>query len=121
MDPVLEAIGRHGIVPVVVIDDGAAAPALAEALSAGGLPVAEFTFRTAAAVDAIRLAVAAHPDALVGAGSVSDPGQVDAAVDAGARFRPADRDKPRARGRGRRGAGPRDGWNKMTLVLVLNA
>jgi 2-dehydro-3-deoxyphosphogluconate aldolase/(4S)-4-hydroxy-2-oxoglutarate aldolase len=86
MDPVLEAIGRHGVVPVVVLDDGAAAPALVEALSVGGLPVAEFTFRTAAAVEAIRLAVAAHPDALVGAGSVSEPGQVDAAIDAGARF-----------------------------------
>jgi 2-dehydro-3-deoxyphosphogluconate aldolase/(4S)-4-hydroxy-2-oxoglutarate aldolase len=86
MDQVLEAIGRHGIVPVVVIDDDASAPALMEALSDGGLPVAEFTFRTEAAVAAIRRAVAAHPDALVGAGSVSDPGQVDAAVDAGARF-----------------------------------
>jgi Entner-Doudoroff aldolase len=86
MDLVLEAIAGHGIVPVVVLDDGRAAPALVEALSDGGLPVAEFTFRTPAAVDAIRRAAAAHPDALVGAGSVSEPEQVDAAVDAGARF-----------------------------------
>ncbi len=52
----------------------------------GGLPVAEFTFRTDAAVAAIRAAAAACPDVLVGAGSVLLPEQVDAAVEAGARF-----------------------------------
>lgn len=86
MDEVLDAIHRHGVVPVVVIDDALAAPALVGALADGGLPVAEFTFRTAAAAEAIRAAVAAHPGALIGAGSVLDPVQVDTAVDAGARF-----------------------------------
>jgi 2-dehydro-3-deoxyphosphogluconate aldolase/(4S)-4-hydroxy-2-oxoglutarate aldolase len=43
----------HRIVPVVVVDDAATARPLAEAMVAGGLPVAEVT-RTAAAPDAIR-------------------------------------------------------------------
>ena len=86
MEQVLEQMQRHAVVPVVVIDDPTSAPALLEALSAGGLPVAEITFRTAAAADAIRAASRAHPDALLGAGSVLLPDQVDAAVDSGARF-----------------------------------
>jgi 2-dehydro-3-deoxyphosphogluconate aldolase/(4S)-4-hydroxy-2-oxoglutarate aldolase len=86
MNTVLDEIGALGVVPVVVIDDPADAPALVAALDGGGLPVAEFTFRTAAAVEAIRAASAARPTALIGAGSVTTPDQVDAAVDAGARF-----------------------------------
>jgi 2-dehydro-3-deoxyphosphogluconate aldolase/(4S)-4-hydroxy-2-oxoglutarate aldolase len=86
MDRTLEEIAHHGVVPVVVIDDATAAAALVGALSAGGLPVAEFTFRTPAAAEAIRGAASAFPDALIGAGSVLEPAQVDVAVDAGARF-----------------------------------
>lgn len=86
MDAILDQIQAAGIVPVVVIEDPSDAPALVGALSEGGLPIAEITFRTTAAVEAIRAAVEAHPDALVGAGSVLLPEQVDAAVDAGARF-----------------------------------
>jgi 2-dehydro-3-deoxyphosphogluconate aldolase/(4S)-4-hydroxy-2-oxoglutarate aldolase len=69
----------------VVLDDAADADALAGALVAGGLPVAEVTFRTAAAQDSIR-AMAARGDLLVGAGTVLTPAQVDQAVDAGATF-----------------------------------
>jgi 2-dehydro-3-deoxyphosphogluconate aldolase/(4S)-4-hydroxy-2-oxoglutarate aldolase len=83
---IIDRITELGIVPVVVIDDPADAPALAVALRVGGLPIAEFTFRTDAAVAAIRAVAAACPDVLVGAGSVLLPGQVDAAVEAGARF-----------------------------------
>jgi 2-dehydro-3-deoxyphosphogluconate aldolase/(4S)-4-hydroxy-2-oxoglutarate aldolase len=83
---IIERISELGVVPVVVIDDPADAPALAGALRDGGLPVAEFTFRTDAAVAAIRAAAAACPDVLVGAGSVLLPDQVDAAVEAGASF-----------------------------------
>ena len=86
MNAILEQIHRLAVIPVVVLDDADSAPALLEALKAGGLPAAEFTFRTAAAVDAIRAACTAHPDALIGAGSVTLPEQVDAAIDAGARF-----------------------------------
>jgi 2-dehydro-3-deoxyphosphogluconate aldolase / (4S)-4-hydroxy-2-oxoglutarate aldolase len=81
----LDQLVRHRLVPVVVIDDASDAPALAEALVAGGLPVAEVTFRTAAAPDAIR-ALADRGDVLVGAGTVLTPAQVDAAVAAGADY-----------------------------------
>ncbi|GIG21472.1 ketohydroxyglutarate aldolase [Cellulomonas chitinilytica] len=70
---------------MVVLDDAAHAAGLADALVAGGLPVAEVTFRTAAAPDAIR-AMADRGDVLVGAGTVLTPAQVDQAVAAGASF-----------------------------------
>lgn len=73
------------ILPVVVINDAARASALGEALVAGGIPVAEVTFRTDAAVAAIR-AMASNSELLVGAGTVLTSGQVDRAAEAGARF-----------------------------------
>ena len=82
---VLTALRAARLVPVVVLDDAADADALAGALVEGGLPVAEVTFRTAAAQDSIR-AMAARGDILVGAGTVLTPEQVDQAVAAGARF-----------------------------------
>lgn len=85
MTEILDRIGAARLVPVVVLDDAASAAPLAEALAAGGLPVAEVTFRTAAAVESIR-AMSANPDMLVGAGTVLTPEQVDAAVDAGASY-----------------------------------
>lgn len=75
-----------GVVPVVVLDDAADALPLADALVQGGLPAAEVTFRTAAAADSIRAIAQAHPDVLVGAGTVLDPQQAEEAVAAGARF-----------------------------------
>src|SRR5699024_11982687 len=81
----LERIGAARLVPVVVLDDAAQAAPLAEALVAGGLPVAEVTFRTAAAVESIK-AMSALGDMLVGAGTVLTAEQVDAAVDAGASY-----------------------------------
>jgi 2-dehydro-3-deoxyphosphogluconate aldolase/(4S)-4-hydroxy-2-oxoglutarate aldolase len=82
---VLSALSDARLVPVVVLDDAADAEGLAGALVAGGLPVAEVTFRTAAAPDSIR-AMAARGDILVGAGTVLTVAQVDQAVAAGARF-----------------------------------
>ena len=85
MSDILERLAAHRLVPVVVIDDSSHADALARALVDGGLPVAEVTFRTAAAADAIR-AIAARGDVLVGAGTVLTPAQVDQAVAAGASY-----------------------------------
>lgn len=73
------------VVPVVVIDDAARAHDLAGALVAGGLPIAEVTLRTAAALDAIRT-MAARGDVVVGAGTVLTADHVDLAADAGAQF-----------------------------------
>ncbi len=81
----MEALGAARLVPVVVVDDAAHAEPLAAALVAGGLPVAEVTFRTAAAEDAIR-AMASGGDMLVGAGTVLTVEQVDRAVAAGASY-----------------------------------
>jgi len=82
---VLSALSAARLVPVVVLDDAADADALAGALVAGGLPIAEVTFRTPAARDSIR-AMTARGDILVGAGTVLTVAQVDQAVTAGASF-----------------------------------
>ncbi|GAA3796354.1 bifunctional 4-hydroxy-2-oxoglutarate aldolase/2-dehydro-3-deoxy-phosphogluconate aldolase [Cellulomonas soli] len=84
MDTLL-ALRTARLVPVVVLDDWRSADPLAAALVAGGLPVAEVTFRTAAAEDSIR-AMADRGDMLVGAGTVLSAAQVDRAVDAGASY-----------------------------------
>ena len=81
----LDRIAACGVVPVVVIDDCDAAPALGDALIAGGLPVAEITFRTSAAARAIKL-LARDPHFMVGAGTVLAPADVNRAVEAGAQF-----------------------------------
>jgi 2-dehydro-3-deoxyphosphogluconate aldolase/(4S)-4-hydroxy-2-oxoglutarate aldolase len=84
-DHVTEQLARVRVVPVVVIDDAAAAAPLARALVDGGLPIAEVTFRTPAARDAIR-EMAGVDGMLVGAGTVLRPEQVDSAVQVGAQF-----------------------------------
>lgn len=75
------AAGR--LLPVVVLRDVAGALPLADALLDGGLRAIEVTFRTPAAVGAIR---AVADKLLVGAGTVLTVAQVDQAVEAGARF-----------------------------------
>jgi 2-dehydro-3-deoxyphosphogluconate aldolase/(4S)-4-hydroxy-2-oxoglutarate aldolase len=74
------------LVPVIVIDDPASAPALGRALSAGGLPCAEVTFRTAGAREALARLAGECPDVLAGAGTVLTPAQAKDARDAGAKF-----------------------------------
>jgi 2-dehydro-3-deoxyphosphogluconate aldolase/(4S)-4-hydroxy-2-oxoglutarate aldolase len=86
MHPILRQIAELGIVPVVVIDDAAHALPLAQALLDGGLPIAEITFRTAAAEEAIRTIANALPDVLLGAGTVLTVEQAQRAIAAGARF-----------------------------------
>lgn len=82
---ILTELEQHIIIPVVVLNDAADAAPLGDALVAGGLPVAEVTFRTAAAADSIKT-MSERGDILVGAGTVLTPEQVDQAVDAGARY-----------------------------------
>ncbi|MEY7978345.1 bifunctional 4-hydroxy-2-oxoglutarate aldolase/2-dehydro-3-deoxy-phosphogluconate aldolase [Streptomyces pilosus] len=74
------------VLPVVVIDDAADAVPLARALVAGGLPAIEVTLRTPAALGAIRAIAGEVPEAVVGAGTLITPEQVDEVVAAGARF-----------------------------------
>ena len=86
IDEAAARLGGAGLVPVITIDDAAQAPGLGEALLAGGLPVAEITFRTDAAAEAIAALRERVPGVLVGAGTVLDAETVDRALDAGAEF-----------------------------------
>ncbi|NKJ44610.1 MULTISPECIES: bifunctional 4-hydroxy-2-oxoglutarate aldolase/2-dehydro-3-deoxy-phosphogluconate aldolase [unclassified Novosphingobium] len=82
----IEAIMRTApVIPVLVIDDVAHALPVARALVAGGLRVLEVTLRTPAALEAIT-AMKSVEGAIVGAGTVTNPGELKAAIDAGAEF-----------------------------------
>jgi 2-dehydro-3-deoxyphosphogluconate aldolase/(4S)-4-hydroxy-2-oxoglutarate aldolase len=83
---VLTAVEAFGVVPVVEIDDAAAAVPLARTLAEAGLPVVEVTFRTPAARDAVAAIAAELPEFLLGAGTLVLPEMVVAAAEAGARF-----------------------------------
>ncbi len=82
---VFDQLQTHKLVPVIALEDAQQAAPLAQALVAGGLPVAEVTFRTAAALESIRI-MAERGDLLVGAGTVLTAQQVDLAQAAGAKF-----------------------------------
>ena len=74
------------VVPVVVIKDIADTLPTLAALRDGGIPVAEITFRTACAADAIKLGTETFPDMLIGAGTVINAEQARRAIDCGAGF-----------------------------------
>lgn len=73
------------VIPVLVVEDAAAAADLARALVAGGLPALEVTLRTPAALEAIR-EMAAVEGGVVGAGTLLTEADVVAAKEAGATF-----------------------------------
>lgn len=75
-----------GIIPVIAIDDPDDIVPVCEALDRGGLPVAEITFRTPAGRQALRIAVERFPHFLIGAGTVTQTEEAEAAKDAGASF-----------------------------------
>lgn len=83
--PVFQTLARYRLVPVIALDHADDAGPLADALIAGGLPIAEVTFRTDAAAASIR-AMAGREGMLVGAGTVLTIAQVEEALDAGATF-----------------------------------
>ncbi len=86
MKTIEEQFQEYGVVPVVVLEDARDALPLAQALTQGGLPCAEVTFRTRAAEESIRQMSARYPEMLVGAGTVLTTEQVERAVAAGAKF-----------------------------------
>ena len=81
-----ERLTSYGVIPVVVLNKASSAVQLGRALEAGGLDLAEITFRTAAAEESIRLMSRAFPNMLIGAGTVLTIDQVNRAVAAGAKF-----------------------------------
>ena len=81
-----EICGLAPVIPVLVIDDAATAVPLAEALVAGGLRALEVTLRTPVALEAIHAMAKAVPEATVGVGTLLTADDVQASVDAGAKF-----------------------------------
>ena len=66
MDKMTERLAAARLVPVVKIENVEDALPLAQALTEGGLPLAEITFRTPAAEEAIRLITRKFPQMLIG-------------------------------------------------------
>lgn len=86
MEEVMKCLEQCGVVPVVALEREEDAPALMQALCEGGLPIAEVTFRTAAAEAAIRRIAKEFPQVCVGAGTVLTVEQAERALVAGAKF-----------------------------------
>ena len=87
MNDLQKKISEIGVVPVIKLSNPQRdAKPLADALCAGGVPVAEVTFRAAGAADAIRIMAEAHPEMLVGAGTVMTTEHVDQTIAAGGKF-----------------------------------
>ena len=79
-----EILTAGAVVPVMAIDDLSTAVDLSHALVEGGIPTLEITLRTPVGLDAIRLIAKEVPNAIVGAGTVTNPEQLKAVEDAGA-------------------------------------
>jgi 2-dehydro-3-deoxyphosphogluconate aldolase / (4S)-4-hydroxy-2-oxoglutarate aldolase len=83
----IEEILRMGpVIPVLTIARASDAVPLARALMAGGLKVMEVTLRTSEALAAIETIARELPEAVVGAGTVLDPTDLEHARAAGAHF-----------------------------------
>ncbi len=86
MSDIYQKFHDLGIIPVVAINDAKHAVPLAKALVAGGLPVAEITFRTDAAEESIKRIAKEVPEVMLGAGTVLTVEQAKRAVAAGANY-----------------------------------
>ena len=73
-------------IPVVVIKELGETDKILTALKNSGINCAEITFRTACAAEAIAYAVKHYPDMSIGAGTVINAEQCEAALKAGAQF-----------------------------------
>jgi 2-dehydro-3-deoxyphosphogluconate aldolase/(4S)-4-hydroxy-2-oxoglutarate aldolase len=74
------------VIPVLTVQNVEDGLAQAKALVAGGLYAIEVTLRTPSALAAIAAIAKQVPGAVVGAGTIMSPDQIDEAVAAGARF-----------------------------------
>ena len=81
-----EVFAAGPVVPVLVIENVEDAVPIAEALMAGGIKVLEVTLRTPAAIDVIREIAQNCPEAIIGAGTVTNAQQLKQVTDAGAKF-----------------------------------
>jgi len=86
-DEVLDRMCDVGLAPVVRAESSDVLLDVARALAAGGVPICEVAMTVPGAIDGIRrLADEVGDEVLVGVGSVTEPGQAEEAIDAGARF-----------------------------------
>jgi 2-dehydro-3-deoxyphosphogluconate aldolase/(4S)-4-hydroxy-2-oxoglutarate aldolase len=81
-----EIFSQGPVVPVLVIKDVEHAVPLAKALIAGGIRVLEVTLRTKAALEVIAKIAKEVPEAIIGAGTVTNRAQLQLVIDAGAKF-----------------------------------
>jgi len=86
MNFIIETLKKLKVIPVIAIEDAGKALHLADALIGGGIPLAEITFRTAAAAIVISTLVKERPDLVVAAGTILTIDQLKQARDSGARF-----------------------------------
>ena len=87
MNELQQKVSAIGVVPVIKLTNPTQdAGPLSDALCAGGVPVAEITFRAAGADEAMRIMLERHPDMLVGAGTVLTTEMVDKTIAAGGKF-----------------------------------
>lgn len=87
MNELQKKVSEIGCVPVIKLSNPQRdAAKLSDALCAGGVPVAEVTFRAAGAADAIRIMSERHPEMIVGAGTVLTTEMVDETIAAGGKF-----------------------------------
>nr|WP_314268071.1 bifunctional 4-hydroxy-2-oxoglutarate aldolase/2-dehydro-3-deoxy-phosphogluconate aldolase [uncultured Moellerella sp.] len=84
MHDLYERLKQIKVIPVITVTDAAQAEPLAKVLNENGIPCAEVTFRTAAAVQTIKNMRAAYPEMLILAGTILTIEQVDQAIEAGA-------------------------------------
>ena len=86
METLRELLARAPVIPVLTLDDPDTAADLGRALVAGGLPVLEVTLRTPTALESIRRMAAEVEGAVVGAGTITRPSDLEAVAEAGGRF-----------------------------------
>jgi len=85
-NPIFDKMGNFKVIPVIAIEDAHLALDLADTLIEGGLPIAEITFRTAAAAQVIEKLKNERPDLLVGAGTILTIDNLRKARECGAEF-----------------------------------
>jgi 2-dehydro-3-deoxyphosphogluconate aldolase/(4S)-4-hydroxy-2-oxoglutarate aldolase len=85
-EKLLSILKLQPVVPVLIVEDVKSAVGLARALVAGGLRAIEITMRTPAALDAVKAVAAEVEGANVGAGTILNARDFDAAVRAGSTF-----------------------------------
>ncbi|MDR2227807.1 MAG: bifunctional 4-hydroxy-2-oxoglutarate aldolase/2-dehydro-3-deoxy-phosphogluconate aldolase [Providencia sp.] len=86
MDQLINKLKNIKIIPVITINNSNHAVPLAKTLVDNGLPCAEITFRTSAAIEAIQKMRGEFPTLLIGAGTILTIDQVEQAMNAGADF-----------------------------------